>query len=118
MGMLGSSYPDGVFGTRSELSGPMAQAMVIDMLEGFTRIGPRASPRVDALVPRQAECLRALPAESSVVFLADEHDQDDVEFRRFPPHCLRGAKEVESRPELLAAVREAEVDVQNRPGRG
>jgi nicotinamidase-related amidase len=83
----------------------MAQVMVIDMLEGFTRIGPLASPRVDALVPRQAECLRALPAESLVVFLADEHDPGDFELKRFPPHCLRGTPEAEIRAELLAAAR-------------
>jgi len=82
----------------------MAQVMVIDMLEGFTRIGPLASPRVDALVPRQAECLRALPTDSLVVFLADEHDPDDFELKRFPPHCLRGTPEAEIRAELLDAA--------------
>ena len=82
----------------------MAQVMVIDMLEGFTRMGPLASPRVDALVPRQAEYLRALPADSLVVFLADEHDPDDFELERFPPHCLRGTPEAEIRAELLDAA--------------
>jgi nicotinamidase-related amidase len=85
----------------------MAQVMVIDMLEGFTRIGPLSSPRVDALVPRQAECLRALPAHSLVVFVADEHSPDDFELKRFPPHCLRGTKEAELRTELLEAARDA-----------
>jgi nicotinamidase-related amidase len=85
----------------------MAQVMVIDMLEGFTRIGPLSSPRVDALVPRQAECLRALPAGSLVVFVADEHCPDDFELKRFPPHCMKGTKEAELRSELLEAARQA-----------
>ncbi len=85
----------------------MVQVMVIDMLEGFTRVGPLASPRVDALVPKQAEFLRNLPAGSLVVFLADEHLPDDFELKRFPPHCLKGTKEAEIRPELLEAARAA-----------
>ena len=83
------------------------QVMVIDMLEGFTRTGPLASPRVDALVPRQAECLRSLPAGSLVVFLADEHESDDFELKRFPRHCLRGTSEANIREELVDAASEA-----------
>jgi len=82
----------------------MAQVIVIDMLEGFTRLGPLASERVDRLVPRQAACLRELPPESLVVFLADEHDENDFEFQRFPPHCLRGTEEAQIRAELLEAA--------------
>lgn len=85
----------------------MMQVMVVDMLEGFTRVGPLASPRVDALVPGQAAFLRALSPGSLVVFVADEHDANDFELKRFPPHCLRGTKEAEIRDELLEAARGA-----------
>ncbi len=90
----------------------MAQVMVIDMLEGFTRVGPMASPRVDALVPRQVECLRSLPPGSLVVFLADEHKSDDHELKRLPPHCLRGTAEAEIRGELLDAARDAGAEIE------
>ena len=86
--------------------------MVVDMLEGFTRNGALASPRVDALIPRQAECLRSLPADSLVVFLADEHGPDDFELKRLPPHCMRGTPEAQIREELLAAVRTAKAKVE------
>ncbi len=82
----------------------MMQVMVIDMLEGFTRHGPLASPRVDALVPRQAAALRSLPPGSLVVFVSDAHGPDDFELKRFPPHCLSGTKEAEIREELLSAA--------------
>lgn len=88
------------------------QVMVVDMLEGFTREGPLASPRVDALVPKQAEFLRHLPAGSLVVFLADEHDPDDFELRRFPPHCLRGTREAQIRQELVDAARDAQAVIE------
>ncbi len=90
----------------------MPQIMVVDMLEGFTRIGPLASPRVDALVPVQAAFLRALPPDSLVVFVCDAHETNDVEFQRFPPHCLRGDKQAEIRAELLEAARAAHARVE------
>ncbi|MCA9243254.1 MAG: cysteine hydrolase [Phycisphaerales bacterium] len=90
----------------------MRQVMVVDMLEGFTREGPLASPRVDALVAKQAAFLRALPPESLVVFLSDAHSPDDFEFRRFPPHCLRGDRQARIRPELLEATKEAHARVE------
>ena len=90
----------------------MSQVMVIDMLEGFTRVGPLAGPRVDALVPKQVDCLGSLPPNSLVVFLADEHHPDDHELKRFPPHCLKGTVEAEIRAELLAAAREAGATVE------
>ena len=85
----------------------MIQVMVVDMLEGFTRSGSLSSPRLDALVPHQAEFLRALPRDSLVVFTGDEHDPDDFELRRFPAHCLRGTSEATIRAELLEAARDA-----------
>lgn len=90
----------------------MAQVMVIDMSEGFTRVGPLCSPRVDRLVPRQAAFLRGLSEGSLVVFANDEHDPDDFELRRFPPHCMRGTKEAEIRTELLEAARQAGAQVE------
>ena len=81
------------------------QVLIVDMLEGFTRIGPLASPRVDALVAPMAEFLREFTPRDLVVFACDAHAPDDVEFRRFPPHCIRGTVEATIRPELLAAVR-------------
>lgn len=88
------------------------QVMVIDMVEGFTREGPMASARVDALVPRQAAFLAALPPSSFVVFVADEHDPHDFELKRFPPHCLRGTRGAELRSELIEAAQKAEARIE------
>ncbi|KPK78184.1 MAG: hypothetical protein AMJ79_00425 [Phycisphaerae bacterium SM23_30] len=85
----------------------MFQVMVIDMLEGFTRMGPLASDRVGALLPQQAAFLQALPPQSLVVFVADEHDKDDFELKHFPPHCLRGTEEAMLCRELLDAAAQA-----------
>jgi nicotinamidase/pyrazinamidase len=39
-------------------------------------------------------------AGSSIIFVADTHDPDDLEFQRFPVHCVRGTEECEVIPEL------------------
>ncbi len=80
------------------------QIMVIDMLEGFTRRGPLASPRVAALVPLQAAFLSRLTEGDRVVFVSDAHRPNDPEFRRFPPHCLAGSDEAVVCQELIPAV--------------
>ena len=87
------------------------QVMVVDMLEGFTRRGVLANPRVDALVPKQASFLSALPARSRVVFLADAHETGDAELKRFPVHCLKDTPEAQVRPELLAAAEKAGAEI-------
>jgi nicotinamidase-related amidase len=78
--------------------------MVIDMLEGFTRIGALANPRVAKLIPRQVKFLSNLPKGSTVVFLCDEHSTHDLEFKRFPPHCIIGTDETTICRELTEAI--------------
>ncbi len=78
--------------------------MVVDMLEGFTRCGPLASPRVAALLPRQADFLSRLTEGDRVIFVSDAHGPHDAEFRRFPPHCLAGSNEAEVCQELTRAI--------------
>ena len=39
---------------------------------------------------------------SSVIFICDTHDPDDLEFQMFPVHCVRGTEETELIPELRA----------------
>jgi len=77
------------------------------MSEGFTREGPLASPRVNALVPKIVSFLRSLGEDDMVVFASDAHAENDPEFRRFPPHCIRGTKQAEVRRELIDAAETA-----------
>lgn len=77
--------------------------MVIDMIEGFTRIGAMANPRVNALLPRMEAFLKSLPEESHVMFAHDSHGPDDAEFKRFPVHALAGTDESKVCQELVDA---------------
>jgi nicotinamidase/pyrazinamidase len=77
--------------------------IVIDLLRGFMEEGRplycgeksrRIIPKISTLLERE------LAKGSSVLFLCDSHDPDDLEFRMFPPHCVTGTEEAEIIPEL------------------
>jgi len=78
--------------------------LVVDMLEGFTRTGALASPRIEALIPKQVEFLKSLPKNAFIVFACDAHKKGDSEFKRMPVHCLKGSEEAKICPELLEAI--------------
>lgn len=82
----------------------MKQILVVDMLDGFTRNGQLASPRVAALLPAQAAFLSSLDHNDLVVFACDAHDVNDPEFQRFPAHCIKGTDEANICYELREAV--------------
>ena len=77
--------------------------VVVDMLMGFARIGPLASPRVDALTEPLVQFLHGLEREGvrRAWRLEDAHTPDAGEFAVYPPHCLEGTAQAEALPELL-----------------
>lgn len=80
--------------------------LVVDMLKGFLEPGHnlyhadsrRIIPNVRQLVEQEKA------AGSEILFLADNHDPDDLEFQVFPVHCVVGTKETEVIPELAEHV--------------
>ncbi len=83
--------------------GPSGLAVVgVDVLVGFCRQGPLASPRIAALIPSWASVLEALIGAGvrTLYFPSDTHPPDSREFESFPPHCLEGSEESELVPEL------------------
>ena len=84
---------------------PTRTALVsVDVIEGFTRQGALASPRVTAIVPNIVTLVNSLdklgvPA-SQIAFVQDTHPQDAEEFTAYPPHCIEGTSEAEAVSEL------------------
>jgi nicotinamidase-related amidase len=74
----------------------------VDLINGFCREGPLASPRVDAVVAPIASIFqRAYDAGvRHFVLTQDTHDPATPEFKSFPPHCVRGTSESEAVDEL------------------
>lgn len=76
--------------------------MAVDMVGGFCREGPLASPRVAAVIPAVVE-LFGMAHRAGVrdfVLLQDAHSEDSPEFDSFGPHCIAGSGEAETIREL------------------
>lgn len=75
--------------------------LVVDMIEAFCRIGYLANPRAVKIIPRIEDLLRRKEKEGwKIIFLADNHEPDDEEFKMFPVHAVHGTKEIEVVQEL------------------
>ena len=73
---------------------PERALIIIDMLNDFIdRTGALyCGETAEAIIPViQAELARARQQGELVVYLQDSHDADDVEFDKFPPHCIAGS---------------------------
>lgn len=77
--------------------------LVVDMLVGFLEPG-RALYCGDGareIIPNVKRLVEDEQARGSTVFfICDTHDPDDLEFEMFPSHCLKGTEEAELIPEL------------------
>lgn len=86
--------------------------LVVDMLKGFLEPGHNLycgdeARKIIPVVKRLIE--EKLSNGDRVIFVCDNHDQDDLEFKMFPVHCVRGTEEAEIIPELSAYVESGEV---------
>ncbi len=77
--------------------------LVVDMLVGFMESGHnlycgddsrKIIPNIQRLIEREQAM------GSTVMFICDNHDPDDLEFQMFPEHCIRGTREAEVIAEL------------------
>ena len=91
--------------------------LVVDMLRGFLEPGynlycgdaaRKIIPNVRELLKRESE------AGSQILFIADHHDPDDLEFQVFPVHCVKGTEETHVIPELAEFANGSNVVPKNR----
>ena len=79
----------------------MQALIVVALQNGFLREGNLASDHCLAVLPavvREVEA--AVAAGQLVIFTADTHEHDDLEFQIFPTHCVRGTEEADLVEEL------------------
>lgn len=77
--------------------------LVIDMLNDFILPDGKlyCGPQGEAIVPFIQEKIAAFrEAGQLVIFICDRHDEDDLEFLRFPQHCTIGT----AGAEVIAAL--------------
>ena len=75
---------------------------IIDMNNGFVNFGDMANPKYNNLVPEQLRMIRKIREEKGIVnFILEGHEEDSLEFKSYPKHCVIGTGEAELVPELL-----------------
>ena len=75
---------------------------IIDMNNGFVNFGDMANPKYNDLVPMQLELINKIRKENGLVnFILEGHDNDALEFKTYPKHCVKGTKEADLIPQLI-----------------
>ena len=72
--------------------------IVVDMINGFVNEGAMADPYIAHIIPE----IKRLVEENKdgAIFIRDCHEEDAVEFKSYPVHCLKGTSESEVVDEL------------------
>ena len=76
---------------------------IVDMNNGFAKEGALSSPRVEEIIEPIADFGKVISSKiNTIVAFTDTYDEDAVEFKSYPAHCLRGDMESEVVKEILA----------------
>ncbi len=76
---------------------------VVDMVNGFVKEGSMHDASIMKIVDViKKEC----EAHEDRLFIADTHEKEAMEFKSFPPHCIKGTSEAEIIDELRPYVKE------------
>lgn len=77
--------------------------LIVDMLRDFMEPDGAlyCGDRAKRIIPYVRNLIENKRKEGAIiVFAKDAHEPDDKEFRRFPPHCIKGTKGAEIIPEI------------------
>ena len=75
---------------------------IVDMNNGFVNFGAMANPKYNELVPEQVKLVNKIRKEEGLVnFILEGHNDDALEFKTYPKHCVLGTKEADLIPELI-----------------
>jgi nicotinamidase/pyrazinamidase len=67
--------------------------LVVDMLKGFLEKGNLfCGKEARKIIPHVVELLKS-SKRKKIFFICDSHDENDREFKMFPPHCIKGTEE-------------------------
>jgi len=74
----------------------------VDVINGFCKAGPLASPRVAAIIPPIVQLFKTAWQSGcrNILLIQDTHEANAVEFSAFPPHCIRGTEEAQTVSEI------------------
>lgn len=80
----------------SELPGKQTALIIVDMINGFVRVGALKSPRGEEIIPDIVKLSENCDKmEIKKLAFADCHTEASPEFGAYPAHCMVGTDEVE-----------------------
>ena len=75
--------------------------VVVDMVNGFIKEGKMSDKDINHITPRIKSLVESfLSDEEGVAFIKDTHEVNSTQFKKYPPHCLKGTSESELISEL------------------
>lgn len=75
--------------------------VVVDMVNGFINFGNLADKSINRIVPNVKQAIKQAKMKGyKIAAFKDCHSSNDIEFRQYPPHCIKGTAECELVPEL------------------
>ena len=75
---------------------------IVDMNNGFAKEGALYSPRIEKITKPIADFGKSVCHKiNSIVVFTDTHNENDIELKNYPTHCLRGDKESKVVDEIL-----------------
>jgi len=71
--------------------------IVIDMINGFVREGNMKDEYIEHIVPGVESLVKEYVGNnnSEVFYIKDAHNDNAIEFTKFPVHCIEGTSESE-----------------------
>lgn len=82
----------------SKLQGDSA-LIIVDMVKGFCTIGPLSTSRSNKVIDPIIN-LNLIMKNSEKLFFTDSHNEDSIELKSYPSHCIKGSEEEELIDEL------------------
>jgi nicotinamidase-related amidase len=87
------------------MTNPQNTALIsVDVIQGFCKAGPLASPRVARIITPIIDLMRRVWDNGlrHIVLCQDTHEHDALEFNQYTPHCVRGSAESQAVAEIQA----------------
>ena len=77
-----------------DLSKITKMILVIDMVNGFVKYGAMHDKSIANIIPEQIKLLEKFQGETDIIgIVKDTHDEDCIEFKTYPKHCVKGSGE-------------------------
>ena len=75
--------------------------IVVDMINGFVKEGNMKDEEINHIIPKIIQLIKlVLKKNEGLAFIKDTHNENSIEFKKFPIHCLKGTNESELIDEL------------------